>query len=89
MRGRYRSIRVAPLSLTKKKKEKIRRDWATDIGQRGIKGKGISDDDVYEMRDGDVLGRRAFGTSGRKRGGKKPFDFLLSISSWLTYWIGI
>lgn len=34
MRGRYRSIRVAPLGLGKKK-EKIRRDWATDIGQRG------------------------------------------------------
>lgn len=69
MRGRYRSIRFAPLSLGGKK-ENIRRDWATDIGQRGIKGKGISDDDVYEMRDGDDLGRRAFGTSGRKRGGK-------------------
>lgn len=60
-----------------------------DIGQRGIKGKGISDDDVYEMRDGDDLWKKAFGTSGRKRGGKKPFDFLLSIASWLTYWIGI
>lgn len=56
MRGRYWQHEIRPTRLEKKRRRS--RDWAADIGQSwGIKGKGNSDDDVYEMQDGDDLGR--------------------------------
>lgn len=87
MRGRYRSIEFAPLSLRKERKkgEDQKKSRATDIGQREIKEKGISDDDVYEMRDGDDLGRKGFRDVREKERGGKSMKSIYN----LTYWTGI